>query len=136
MRSMSLLFLAAALAGCTTAPAPEMRSAKAEAHLQKLLAGKTAGPARSCLPDHRSDNMVVVDDNTVVFRDGRTVYRNDFQGGGCSQLGSGFYALLTRRTGGGGLCRGDIAEVKDLSNGITVGSCVLGDFVPYSAPRS
>jgi hypothetical protein len=79
--------------------------------------------------------MVVIDDNTVLFRNGRTVYRNDFQGGSCSRLGSGNYALLTRRTGGIGLCRGDIAEVKDLTVGITVGSCVMGDFVPYTRPR-
>ena len=32
--------------------------------------------------------------------------------------------------------QGDIAEVRDFSNGITVGSCVLGDFVPYTTPRT
>lgn len=135
MRSMSLLLITAALAGCSTAPQPG-RSAGAEAHLQQLLAGKTAGAPRSCLPGYRSNDMVVIDDNTVVFKTGRTVYRNDFQGGACSNLGSGYYALLTRQYGGSGLCRGDIAEVKDLTNGITVGSCVLGDFVPYTSTRS
>ena len=134
MRSMSVLLLTAALGACTTGPQPG-RTANAEAHLQQLLAGKTAGPARSCLPEYRADNMVVIDDNTVLFRDGRTVYRNDFLGGGCSRLASGFYTLLTKRSGGTGLCRGDIAEVRDLSNGITVGSCIVGDFVPYTTPR-
>ena len=109
---------------------------QAEAHLQKLLSGKVPGQPISCLPDYRSDNMVVIDDETILFRDGRTVYRNDFQGGSCSRLSNGNYALLTKRIGGLGLCRGDIAEVKDLANGITVGSCVMGDFVPYAAPRS
>src|SRR5687768_9366346 len=104
MRSMSLLLLTVTLGACATPP-PETRSAKAEAHLQELLAGKAAGPALGCLPHYRADNMVVIDDNTVVFRDGRTVYRNDFQGGACSRLGSGFYALVTRTTGGTGLCR-------------------------------
>lgn len=133
MRSMSLLLMAAAATACTTAP-EEPRTAKAEAHLQKLLAGKSAGPAISCLSHHRADNMVVVDDNTVVFRDGATVYRNDFQGGQCSRLGSGFYAMYTR-TSGTGLCRGDIAQVIDTTSGMSVGSCVLGDFVPYTKPR-
>lgn len=134
MRSMSLLLTAAALAACSTAPeAP--RTAQAEAHLQKLLSGKSPGPARTCLPHYRADNMVVIDDNTVVFRDGSTVYRNDFQGGACARLGSGFYAMLTRTSGGTGLCRGDIAQVIDTSSGMTIGSCVLGDFVPYSKPR-
>ena len=134
MRSMSLLLLTVALGACTTGPQPG-RTAKAEAHLQQVLAGKVPGPGRSCLPHYRADNMVVIDDNTILFRDGRTVYRNDFRGGTCSRLGSGFYALLTRSSGGTGLCRGDIAEVVDTSSGMQVGSCVLGDFVPYTTPR-
>ena len=134
MRSMSLLLLTVAIGGCAPVQ-PEMRSPQAETHLAKLLSGRTPGPPVSCLPDYRSNDMVVIDDNTVLFRDGRTTYRNDFQGGGCSRLGSGYYALLTRRTGGIGLCRGDIAEVKDLTQGFTVGSCVIGDFIPYTKPR-
>ena len=134
MRSMSLLILAATLGACSTGPQPG-RSAQAEAHLQQLLAGKTPMQPTSCLPHYRANDMVVIDANTVVFKNGQTVYRNDFQGGACSNLGNGSYALVTR-TSGDGLCRGDIAEVKDLTNGITVGSCVLGDFVPYAKPRS
>ena len=80
--------------------------------------------------------MIIVDDGTVVFRDSaRRVYRNDFRGGSCSNLGGGHYALLTKSSGSG-LCSGDIAQVVDLSSGITFGSCVLGDFVPYTNPRS
>lgn len=134
MRSMSLLLLAAALGACSTTPQPG-RTADAEAHLHKLLDGRVASAPKTCLPHYRADNMVVIDDNTILFRDGRTVYRNDFQGGTCSRLGSGFYALLTRTSGGTGLCRGDIAEVVDTSSGMQVGSCVLGDFVPYTLPQ-
>jgi hypothetical protein len=89
----------------------------------------------SCLPHYNANDMIVIDDGTVVFKSGRTVYRNDFQGGTCSNLGRGHYALVTR-TPGSGLCRGDIAEVRDISDGISVGSCVFGDFVPYSMPRT
>jgi hypothetical protein len=134
MFRMFLLLSAVALAACTTRPPPG-RTAAAEAHLQKLLAGKAAGAPITCLPSYRSNDLVVIDDNTVVFRDGRTVYRNDFQGGACSQLGSGHYALLTKQFGGAGLCRGDIAQVIDTTAGHIVGSCVLGDFVPYVGPR-
>jgi hypothetical protein len=134
MRCMSLLLLTAALGACAAGPQPA-RTAEAEAHLDKLIAGKVTGRPISCLPHYRSNDMVVIDDSTVVFKNGRTLYRNDFQGGSCSNLGRGHYALVTRTSGGSGLCRGDIAEVRDLSAGITVGSCVLGDFVPYSPPR-
>ena len=30
------------------------------------------------------------------------------------------------------MCSGDIATVADLRTGMTVGSCTLGDFVPYT----
>lgn len=133
--SRILPLLAIAGLGACAPVQPVARTAKAEAHLQQVLSGRIPGPPISCLSDFRSGNMVIIDDNTVLFRDGRTVYRNDFRGGGCSRLGSGFYALLTRRYGGSGLCRGDIAEVKDMSSGATVGSCAMGDFIPYSKPR-
>ena len=134
MRSLSLLMLGAMLASCSTAPQPT-RSAKGEQRLQELLAGKVAGPPTSCLPTYRSNDMIVIDENTVAFRDGTSrVYVNHLQGG-CSNLGSGGYALVTRTTSSS-LCRGDIAHVTDLQNGITVGSCALGDFVPYSKPRA
>lgn len=133
MRSLSLLLVAAALGSCATGPEPA-RTAEAQAHLDKLIAGKVPSEPISCLRHQRANDMVVIDDGTVLFKDGRTVYRNDFQGGSCSNLGRGNYALVTR-TSGSGLCRGDIAEVRDLSAGMAVGSCVLGDFVPYRAPR-
>ena len=60
----------------------------------------------------------------------RLVYRNDFRGGSCDRLGGGSYALVTRSTSTS-LCSGDIAQVVDTANGFTVGSCVLGDFVPF-----
>ena len=136
MRNLTIALIVSALAACTTAPQPMSQSAEAEAHLGKLLAGKTAGAPISCLQSFRSGNMIVVDDNTVVFRDSaRRVYRNDFRGGSCNNLGSGRYTLLTKSSGSG-LCSGDIAQVVDLGSGISFGSCVLGDFVPYTNPRS
>lgn len=134
MYKYSPLFLAAAmLAGCSTAPPPMGMEAQSEARLQNLIDGKVAGQPMSCLAPRRADRMVVIDDNTVAFREGSNVYVNRIQGG-CNQLGSGFYALVTRSYGSSGLCRGDIAQVADLTTGTTVGSCVLGDFVPYSRP--
>jgi hypothetical protein len=130
MRGMSLLLVAATLAGCSTAP--EQRSARAEDQLRRALDGKVAQAAVPCLPRSRSGDMTVIDDNTILFREGRTVYRNDLNGGRCGGLGAG-NTLLTRQHGQ--LCRGDIAEVINISTGTTTGSCVIGDFVPYRAPR-
>jgi hypothetical protein len=77
--------------------------------------------------------MIHVDDDTILFRSGsRRVYRNDLVGS-CNGLGRGGYALVTRSFGGSGqLCRGDIAHTVDTASGMFGGSCVIGEFVPYT----
>jgi hypothetical protein len=130
MRGMSLIVAAVGLTGCMTQPPPETRSVQAEAEFQKLTAGKVAGQPISCLPSYHAGNMVRIDNSTVAFRQGSRVYVNHLLGE-CSGLKSGFYALVTRSSGPG-LCRGDIARVQDVSTGTIVGSCAIGDFVPYT----
>jgi len=130
MRKIPLLLLAAAVGGCSTAPAPMAHNPRAEAELQRLIAGRAAGPAVSCIPEHRTDRMTVIDEGRVAFRTGGAVYVSELNGP-CSNLGLGGYAMRTIRPGGTGLCRGEIIEVVDTSSGMTVGSCSFGDFVPY-----
>ena len=133
MRTLPIFLIAFTLAACSTAPEPVQRSERAEARLQQELAGlAVAGPAESCIPNYRADQMVVVDDSTILFRDGPTrVWRNEVQGS-CSGLGMGHTLVL--RSSGGSLCRGEIGQTVDLNSGVTMGSCVLGDFVPYARP--
>lgn len=132
MRLLIFATAAVGLAACATAMSqPEQRSAKAQATYDKMLAGKTAGRPAKCLPLQRSNDMVVIDDDTILYRNGRTTYVNKPLGS-CSLLSRGSYALVTRSIGSQ-LCRGDIATVVDTSSGSTVGSCALGDFIPYRA---
>ena len=128
MRATGLLLIGAALAGCVAQP-PATRSAEAQAKYQRLLAGKVPGPSVTCLPHYRSDDMVTIDNSTVAFKNGRTVYVNHLIGE-CQGLNSGFYTLVTRSSGSG-LCRGDIADVRDIRTGMIVGACAMGDFTPY-----
>jgi hypothetical protein len=135
MRSLSLVLIAATLASCTTSPPQQLvRSDRAEAQLRTLVAGRAVGKPQSCLPNYRSTNLIIVDDGTAFYRSGAQLFRQDFQGGRCRGLASSHYALVTRQFGGS-LCRGDIAQVMDTSTGMSVGSCVIGDFVPYSRIR-
>ena len=130
MRLLIFATAAVGLAACATAMSqPEQRSAKAQATYDKLLAGKTAGRPEKCLPLRSSNDMVVIDDDTILYRNGRTTYVNKPLGS-CSLLGRGSYALVTRSIGSQ-LCRGDIGTVTDMTSGMTVGSCAMGDFVPY-----
>ena len=133
MRILMVATALGALSACQTAPEPAMRSADKQATYERLLAGKVAGAPQSCLPSYRSDQMTVIDDNTILFKDGGTVYVNH-PPGGCNMLGRGHYALVTRTTGSQ-LCSGDIARVTDVSTGTTVGSCSIGEFVPYRTTR-
>ena len=134
MRGISLLLIGLALTSCAAvSPGPE-RSAAKQRQLDELLAGKVPAPPQSCLPSYRSNDMVVIDEHTIAFRDGsnRTYVTN--MRGGCNGLG-GTNTLVTRTYGTAELCRGDIGQVVDLMNHFTVGSCVFGDFIPYTRPR-
>ena len=137
MRSVIPLLIIGSLASCTYAPAPQapIVDMKAQARLNQMLAGKVPGRPQSCLPSYKSNDMVVIDDYTIAFRDGTSrVWVNKPQGP-CNLLSAGPYALVTHPIGGGiGLCRGDIGTVVDTLNHASVGSCVMGDFIPFTRP--
>ena len=133
MRSIPLLLLGASLVSCTTASPAPTRTAEKENRLQQLIAGKVAGPPQSCISNitTRSNNMVVIDDQTVAFRaTGGRVYVGHL-GAGCDNIGMG-NSLVTRQSAASSLCSGDIAQLRNLSSGANVGSCTFQEFVPYS----
>jgi hypothetical protein len=137
MRVISVLIAGAVLASCTAGYEPgPMRTAEKQREYQQLLLGKVPQQPVSCLPHYRSGDMRTIDEQTILFRDGSNrVYVAHMQGG-CSGLGRGSTALVTRQFGSANLCRGDIAQVVDTLNRFPVGSCVFGDFTPYVRPRT
>ena len=128
--------LAATIAGCATNnPRYGERSPEAQQLLASYLDGKAAGPAQTCLPSYRANDQIVVDENTILYRDGSSrVWRTEMNGP-CNGLGRPSTAIVTRSFGSTGLCRGEIAKIVDTSTGMTVGSCSFGDFVLYTGPR-
>ena len=121
------------LASCSTAPVQETRSPKAARELASALVGRTAGPPVRCLPNYRTTQMQVIDDWTILYRDGRTVYVQNPRGG-CRGLGIGGYTMVTRQYGTSQMCDGDFSQLVDLSTGMGGGSCVFGPFTPYTKP--
>jgi hypothetical protein len=122
------------LASCSASSVQTTPGPRAQRDLAEALAGRTPGPATRCIPNYRSNNMQVIDDNTILFRDGRTVYLQRPRGG-CPGIGNGGRTLVTRQFGTNELCDGDINQLVDLSAGIQGGACVFGPFVPYTKPR-
>lgn len=138
MRRTAILFLsalaAATVGACAYTTGPdEPRSPQALQDLNRLLAGKVPGKPQSCLPNYRASDMTVIDEHTVLFRDGATTWRSEIPSG-CSNLGRPGYAMVTKQYGGEGLCQGQIVQVVDTSAGFIAGSCTFGEFVPYRPP--
>ena len=107
-------------------------SARSAQKLAKALAGRTAGPPVSCISNSRGSSMTVVDDYTILFKEGGTIYVQKPRGG-CHNLESN--TLVTRMAGSNRLCRGQIGQVVDRVAGFSQGSCVFDDFVPYRKVR-
>lgn len=137
MRIHSLLLLAPLAASCTMATPVSMAAPtpQEQAKFASLTAGKVAGPPVSCLPTYRSNDMIVIDENTIAFRQGAGRVFINHMDGGCMNIRGGSNTLVTRTTGSS-LCRGDIAQVVDRLSSIPVGSCVFGDFTPYTRVHS
>lgn len=132
MRVILCLLAGASLTSCAALPSAP-RAERDAMRLQEATEGRVAGQAASCLPHYRSGDMTILDNGTLLFRDGRTTWVNQLREG-CAGAGWGHYALVTRTYGGVGLCGGDIVELVDLSSGSFAGACTVGDFVPYRRP--
>jgi len=121
---------AALLAASAIAPASPGTDDKAASKLARALAGRSAGQPVSCIANSRGSDMQIIDDHTILYKQGGTVYVQK-PAGGCHGLGSGSYTLVTRLHGSNRLCSGQIGEVVDLVSGASHGSCVFSEFVPY-----
>lgn len=118
------------LTGCSTAPAQENRTPRAAKDLADALAGRSAGPSERCIPTYRNTKVQVIDDWTILYDQGSTIYVQN-PPGGCPGLRSGD-TLVTRQIGTAQLCQGEIAHTVDLTSGVQGGGCVLGPFIPYT----
>jgi hypothetical protein len=120
------------LAACTGSYEPRPLTDKQTAKLDEALAGKVAGEKTSCINREPQTNLTVISNNVLLYRVSRTlVYKNELIGS-CSGLTAG--DTLITRSFGSQMCKGDMATTANLQNGITTGTCALGDFVPYRTP--
>ncbi len=133
LRISTLILLGGTVAALSIAslPAQESPSPKAAQKLAQSLQGRTPGPSVPCIANMRGGaKMSVIDDTTILFQEGNTIYVQK-PAGGCPSLGNGRYALVKRQVGSTRYCEGDIGEVIDPVSGFYAGSCIFGPFVPY-----
>src|SRR4029453_18694729 len=133
MRFAKLVTLATAsgfvLASCSTAPAEQARSPRAADELGDVMPGRVAGKPERCIPNDSSVQMEVVDDWTILFRDGGTLYVQN-PPGGCTGIGNRSRTLVTRQFGSQ-ICEGDVNHLIDLRTGMGASTCLFGPFIPY-----
>ena len=117
-----LLLLLASLAGCAR---PATVSGD---DLGRLTAGRTAGPAQSCVLAGNNDSLRAVDSMTVAYGSGRTVYINHL-GARCPGLQDLSTIIVDVQSGR--YCRGDRIRAVETGAIIPGPSCNLSDWVPY-----
>jgi hypothetical protein len=113
-----------------------VRTAEAQAKLDKVLEGRVAGETRTCLPTAKTNSPIGIDDHTVLFRDGPRIWRNELRRGtDCGKLDK-FHALVSSANQTAGrVCTGTVVGIVDLHDPtVAVGACELGDFTVYQKP--
>jgi len=125
----------AILTSCTTAPAEQSRSPRAERELADALQGRVAGPPQRCISNFPNTQVQVIDDWTILYDEGATIYVQNPRGG-CIGIGTGSRTLVARQVGTSQMCEDDINETINLQTGIGGAPCVFGPFVPYTKPAA
>ena len=100
-----------------------------EARIAKRLAGMTPGAPQNCLVRERFSEMEG-HSGTILFVGGaKKIWRSDLRGA-CPGLSRGDLPVITSISGR--MCSGDRVQTRERIGGMLTGSCVLGNFVPYS----
>lgn len=131
MRKIILLACLGLAAGCTGDERPAQTRANDAQTLADALNGyEQAGPPTDCVAERDLGSNRSVGESAIIF-EGKTSLRLwvNTPPAGCPSLNFGRALIL--KTPSTRLCRGDIADVVDLSSRIHYGSCGLGDFTPY-----
>jgi hypothetical protein len=127
-----LLAGAALMFGAAAPAADDARDARAQAKLDKALAGRVAAAPVDCVEAGRVGGPEIIDGRTILYRDMGRVWRNDLPDQ-CGALRPG--RILVVRLWGSRLCRGDFVEIADGGSSIPMGSCRLGGFTPYQKAK-
>ena len=88
------------------------------------LAGRTAGPAETCVPIESTASMHLAG-QSIIYSSGSKIWLNT------TNCPARYDDILVLHPTGSQHCRGDIVGTADRYSHIPGPSCVLGDFIPY-----
>jgi hypothetical protein len=124
------------LAGCTANAmenaSDQPLSERDQRRMEAMIGDRVPGEPVNCIPLRPTTQSSIIGNRMVLYRNGPVVYANDFDGV-CPTLRSD--ATLVVDTVTSQLCSGDIAQIRDPHSGVSFGSCVFGEFVPYRPPE-
>jgi len=131
---MRVFAVTALLAAAIVTTGADAKSPKRdpEAELAKMIGTRTAGPPEHCLPLMRGNSSTTIEGVGIVYQVGSKLYVNRFRGN-CPMLT--WDRIIVTQTTTGQICRGDIARIVSRTPVIDVGSCIFGDFTPYSRAK-
>ncbi|WEJ97993.1 MAG: hypothetical protein P0Y59_13600 [Candidatus Sphingomonas phytovorans] len=119
---------ALAVAACATAAS----SRKAGTDLERALAGRTPGAPVDCIDRSFAGGPQIIDGNTLLYRSGRQVWRNDLEAQ-CPSLRP--TSILIIEAHGSQMCRNDLFRATEPGSAVPGPICRLGRFTPYEKPK-
>lgn len=129
---LAIIMSALALAGCTAgAEMQASQQARAQADLAKALEGRVAGKPAECISDSATGSRQVIDRRTILYTEGRRVWRNDLPEE-CPRLSP--FGTMVVEVRGSQLCRNDLFRVFEPGTTVPGAYCRLGKFTPYTRP--
>ena len=133
VRFLNLLPALALLGTAVPAMAASRAAESGEARLAKALEGRTPGKPVDCISLNRARSSQIYDGTAIVYEDGRTLYVNRPAIGADSLRRDD---ILVSKTYSDRLCRIDTVRLIDQGSRFERGFVGLGQFVPYTKPKS
>ena len=124
-----MILPAMALVACTSSAEFQSTAiARADRDLAEELKGLTPGAPVNCIGNTTTNGPQVIDKDTILYRSGRTVYRNELPSE-CRNLEAGNTLIIELH--GGQICENDRFRVLEPGANIPGPYCRLGKFTPY-----
>jgi hypothetical protein len=126
---LAIMLGALALAGCTASS--EMQAsqrAEAASDLADALKGRVAGTPQDCISSSQQSGPTIIDSQTILYRDGKRVWRNDLASS-CPSLDPD--SILVVELHGSQICKNDMFRPVDRGSRIPGSYCRFGQFTPY-----